>query len=60
MNNLLHFRSHKNLESILRVLETALPDNLEVPNELEGLITKFQFHMKIAKKMDFKSGTYIF
>ena len=51
MNNLLHFRSQKNFESILRVLENALPDNLEVQEELEGLITKkSSFIRKLPKR----------
>ena len=40
MQNLMHFRSQNSFESILRLLENALPDNQEVQNELEGLINK--------------------
>ena len=50
MNNLLHFRSQKNFESILGVLQNELPDNLEVQEELEGLITKQSSYIKKLQK----------
>ena len=50
MNNLLHFRSQKNFESILGLLQDALPDNIEVQAKLETLITKKSSYIKKLQK----------
>ena len=50
MNSLLHFRSQKNFESILGLLQDALPDNIAVQEKLETLITKKNSYIKKLQK----------
>ena len=50
MNSLLHFRSQKNFESILGILQDALPDNTAVQDKLETLITKKSSYIKKLQK----------
>ena len=50
MNSLLHFRSQKNFESILGLLQDALPDNIAVQEKLVTLITKKSSYIKKLQK----------
>jgi hypothetical protein len=50
MNSLLHFRSQKNFESILVILQDALPDNIAVQEKLETWITKISSYIKKLQK----------
>ena len=50
MNSLINFRTQKQFENILDLLSTALPESVEVQEELDALITKKSSYIKKLKK----------